>query len=932
MVGSSIAHYKITAKLGQGGMGEVYLATDTKLDREVAIKALPQSFAEDKERVARFEREAKTLASLNHPNIGGIYGLEKSDQSKALVLELIEGEDLSERLKRGPLPVEKALEICKQIAEALEAAHEKGIIHRDLKPGNIKITGEGKVKVLDFGLAKGMTDETDSSSSTNDEDSPTLTAAFTQPGTILGTAAYMSPEQARGKHVDKRTDIWAFGCVLFECLSGKRAFRGDDVTDTLAAIIRGEPEWSALPENLPATIQLLLRKCLAKDRKQRLHDIADARIDIEEAIKDPNPSFFQSSAARPANSLQGAVSRARTAALGISAALMTAVLILVLGPFASQEFPQSRPANLHFSGPRGLATEFNTFAFTPSGDALIYNLDDLGSGGLFSRSLVNDQADMLIRGTERAICMFVKPDGRWIGYNTFLGSSLRIAPINGGSFRQLNPLNGIDPKNIWGGDWTEAGQIILAVNHEGKGLITIDEQGGDWIPLTELSEENEMHSWPQALPGGRYILFGSHSGGENPEGSIEVVEVSSRERKRLLTPRGAFTRARYVHTGHLLYHLDGNLFADSFDPTRLKLAGKPQLVITGVWSGKENYSAQFDVSARGDLVYLPDPGERKSQRGLFWLQTNEMIEPATVAKGDWESSRTVLSQDASRIALEIEHDVWIVDLGSGQPAERLTFGANLKTDPTWSLDDEWLYYVSDEENSQSLYRIRTDFSSNQSELVYQHESKDLTLLEITAFVPTGDGYVVTVETSNSAMKIMKLIRISGEFQLQPLVEPLIPDNNAVTFRDLGGDVSHDGHWIAFNSNRYGGIKVIVQRYDGEGTPRTLPIDGAMNPVWARDGNQLYVESRSGIYRVTFNTLGDNLEPHSFRSRKVMDLPPGVHLGHIEMSRGGDKAIFLAPSDEEMTQSGRYPTLTQRQTLKVIFDWATELDRLTMNEP
>jgi eukaryotic-like serine/threonine-protein kinase len=272
VLGSTIAHYKVTAKLGQGGMGEVYRATDTKLDREVAIKVLPESFTQDRERLARFDREAKTLASVNHPNIASIYGLENSGGKMALVLELIEGETLAERLRAGAMPVEETLEVCRQIAEALEAAHEKGIIHRDLKPGNIKITPEGRVKVLDFGLAKATIADSSVSPSDNSQ-SPTLTADFTRPGVILGTAAYMSPEQARGKPVDKRTDNWSFGCVLYECLTGKRIFHGEDVTETLATVIKGEPDWSALPSETPATIQLLLRKCLAKDRKRRLHDI-----------------------------------------------------------------------------------------------------------------------------------------------------------------------------------------------------------------------------------------------------------------------------------------------------------------------------------------------------------------------------------------------------------------------------------------------------------------------------------------------------------------------------------------------------------------------------------------------------------------------------------------------------------------------------------
>ena len=295
MIEGKIAHYQITAKLGQGGMGEVYRATDTKLDREVAIKVLPESFAQDRERLARFEREAKVLAQLNHTNIAGVYGFDQDDGVWFLVMEYVEAEDLSARLKKGKLPVEETLEVGKQIAEALEAAHEKGIVHRDLKPGNIKISEDGKVKVLDFGLAKAMAGETSIiTTNANLADSPTITDAFTQPGTILGTAAYMSPEQARGKQVDQRTDIWAFGCVLYECLTGKKCFAGEDVTETLAGIIKGDPDWELLPTGTPPGVLFLLKKCLVKHRQSRLHHIADARVDLEQVSKN-SPGFYSES-------------------------------------------------------------------------------------------------------------------------------------------------------------------------------------------------------------------------------------------------------------------------------------------------------------------------------------------------------------------------------------------------------------------------------------------------------------------------------------------------------------------------------------------------------------------------------------------------------------------------------------------------------------
>ena len=452
MLNTTIAHYKITAKLGQGGMGEVYRATDTKLGREVAIKVLPAFFAQDKERLARFEREAKTLATLNHVNIAGIHGLEHFENSQALILELVEGEDLSERLKRGPLEVDEALEICRQIGEALEAAHDKGIIHRDLKPGNIKLTKDGGVKVLDFGLAKTLSNDTCVVSEATDEDSPTITDVFTQPGTLLGTAAYMSPEQARGKQLDKRTDIWAFGCVLFECLTGKKAFAGEDVTDTLANIIKGEPSWSALPECTPATIQLLLRKCQAKDRRRRLPDIAAARIDLEDAIEDPNSSFISlTEGALQEGSNQGGKSVPTRLVLAIASVLIAACIFL-WKPWSSI------PSNL-MAGPNPV-TRFDyeipeeqlplrnkgrpVLAVSPDGRSFVYN----GRNGLYLRTL-DDLAAQRIPGTETSHTNpSFSPDAQSIVYKQ--GRQLMRIAVSGGAPKEICPAD--NPFGIsWGG-------------------------------------------------------------------------------------------------------------------------------------------------------------------------------------------------------------------------------------------------------------------------------------------------------------------------------------------------------------------------------------------------------------------------------------------------------------------------------------------------
>ena len=409
-----IAHYKVTGKLGAGGMGEVLRATDTKLNREVAIKVLPESFAQDKERLLRFQREAEILASLNHSNIAAIHGLEASDGNKALILELVEGETLAERLKKGPLPLEEALEVCKQIAEALEAAHEKGIIHRDLKPGNVKFTSDGKVKVLDFGLAKTAENSPQTQSTTVDADSPTITDHYTKPGTILGTAAYMSPEQARGKGVDKRSDIWSFGCVLYECLTGKCLFKGEDVTETLASIIKGEPDWSPLPEATPPTVRLLLRKCLTKDRRERLHDIADARVDLRQAISDPSSSFIRLSD----QALKETASKSTNLPVLVGCCAAVAILAGALGWFLKSA-PQPH-SDIAVSAEIGVPGVFNAggrraLRFSPDGSALVLNIIDPASGGsqLYLKRL-GELTPTPIAGATNISTFGFSPDGQWV--------------------------------------------------------------------------------------------------------------------------------------------------------------------------------------------------------------------------------------------------------------------------------------------------------------------------------------------------------------------------------------------------------------------------------------------------------------------------------------------------------------------------------------
>src|SRR5580700_8406638 len=544
--GTRLGTYEILSAIGAGGMGEVYQAHDTKLGRDVAIKVLPEAFAHDPERLSRFQREAKTLAALNHPNIATIYGLEQSNGTSYLVMELVPGDTLAQRIKReGAVPVEESLTIGKQIAEALEYAHDHGVIHRDLKPANVKLTPEGKVKVLDFGLAKAFAGD----ASTEDiGNSPTLSMAATMQGVILGTAAYMSPEQARGKTVDKRTDIWAFGCVLYELLTGKAAFHGEDVTDILAAVVRAEPDWTALPANISPSIRVLLQRCLRKDRRQRTPDAATIRIEIEDAIAAPKD--FGATQAAP-------VTRGWRERLAWPvAAGVLALIVIALGIGFVLRAPKPQ-LPMHLSAEIGVDASL----FTGFGSSVILSPDGkrlalVASGTdqkqrIYVRSLDQLQATVL-SGTENASDPFFSPDGQWLGF--FGDGKLKKISVQGGEAVTLG-----DASNDRGGSWGEDGTIVFAPNTR-VALSKVSSAGGTSQPLTTFDKQagEVTQRWPQVLPGGKAVLFTSSTHGYNyDDAEIVVYSMTSGQRKTLL--RGGFY-ARFLASGYLVYMHGGTLF------------------------------------------------------------------------------------------------------------------------------------------------------------------------------------------------------------------------------------------------------------------------------------------------------------------------------------------------------------------------------------
>jgi serine/threonine-protein kinase len=658
-LGTRIGPYELIAFIAAGGMGEVYRARDSKLKRDVALKVLPDAFARDPGRMARFQREAEVLASLNHPNIAHIYGVEE----RALVMELVEGES-----PKGPLPFEEAWKIALQIADALEYAHERGVIHRDLKPANVKVTPDGVVKLLDFGLAKAFS-QTPESASADPENSPTVTLGATVAGTVMGTAAYMAPEQAKGKRVDKRADIWSWGVVLFELLTGERLFKGEDVADTLAQVLTKAPGF----ERAPAKARRLLRECLERDPNLRLRDIGDARrllLEDESAGSGPSTS--------------------RRAYVGWVAAGVFALVAAGLGTvYWSTARPVERPLT-RFNvdlGPGSVQGPRTTAVLSPDGTRIVFPLR--GSNGavqLATRALDQPKA-AAISGTEGGSDPFFSPDGQWVGF--FAGGKLKKVAVQGGG-----PVTLCDVAAARGGSWGEDGNIIFTPNIS-SGLMRISSAGGTPEPLTKLGVNESSHRWPQVLPGGRAVLFTANT---NPfdweDGYISTVSINTREVK--VVQRGGYF-GRYLPSanggGHLLYLHESTLFAVPFEPSRLETSGTPARLVEDVAGNFLDAGGQFDSSWNGSLVYLNSEATGRSSYPIVWMDSVGKFTPLVVKPGAYGAPR--FSPDGKRIAFTARgakgFDLWVYDLERDIPAQ-LTFNGPGDLEMAWTPDGKHIVF------------------------------------------------------------------------------------------------------------------------------------------------------------------------------------------------------------------------------------------------
>ncbi|MGD1148653.1 MAG: protein kinase [Thermoanaerobaculaceae bacterium] len=857
--GTRVGPYEIVAPLGAGGMGVVYRARDTRLGREVALKFLPPDFATDPERHARFEREAKLLASLNHPHIAALYGLEHLDNHHALVLELVEGEGLDELIARGPVPPDEAIPIAVQIAEALEAAHEKGIVHRDLKPANVKVRPDGTVKVLDFGLAKAWEEQVANSDPAL---SPTITSHHTRAGVILGTAAYMSPEQARGKPVDKRADIWAFGCLVYEMLSGERTFGGDTVTDVIAAVVTREPDWSTLPSGVTPHTRQALQRCLEKDPKRRFRDIGDARFELEEGMRSSGAEP-RSAAPTPAPVLVAAP--ARTATLPWIAAALG--LVLAVGSVVAYV----RAASVHAHTVRSyvLPPDKNHFIFngsmggaelSPDGTRIVFAAsDDSGRKLLWLRPLDSLTAQPL-EGTDGASYPFWSPDSRFVGF--FIPGKLKKIDILGGP-----PQSICDASSGRGGTWSQEGAIVFASDVYG-GLRRVSSAGGASVAITELDRSRGQTSqrWPVFLPDGRHFLYwaGNPTASSQETKGIYVGTLDEKGQRFLLQ---ADSDALYALPGYLLYLREQSLMAHPFDAGSLKFKGEAFPVAEDVASPESYRLGRFSVSQDRSLVYLTGQNDRSQ---AIWLNASGQdvgpVGDAAIVGGIRLSPG---GQTLAEIVQEPQTknvDVWLVDLARGVKT-RFTFDPAADFDPVWSPDGSRIAWASNTKGHFDLY-VKSSTGAGEAETLLASEadkyctdwSRDGRFVAYTQLDPKG----------NNGADIW-ILPLFGDRTPYPFLATPFNEGNAV--------FSPDGRWLAYQSNESGKSEIYITPFPQAGGKWQVSQGGGLTPSWRADGQELYYSTPDGrLMEVSVAAKGPAVEvgaPREFSKVQMASPNPGA---------------------------------------------------------
>ena len=870
--GTRIGSYEVVAPVGAGGMGQVYRARDTRLGRDVAIKCLPETSVSDPDLIVRFQREAEILATLNHPHIASIYGLEESGGSRFLILELVEGGTLAGRLAEGPLPLAEALGVARELADALHAAHEKGIVHRDLKPANIAIGDGGHVKVLDFGLAKALG---------QDPDSPTMAANQTEAGMILGTAAYMSPEQARGRPLDKRTDVWAFGCVLFELLTARHPFPGNTISDRIAAILERDPDWRILPAATPPRIRWLLRRCLEKDPRRRLHDLADARIEIDEAAS--NPHDRDAAAASPAI---GAANRSGGRE-GVAWIIAAAAVVALIAALASRNRPPADPADTArvYSTAINLPDELRLwsgnppgrFALSPDGRRLaVVGTDAKGETMLWVRPLDAVVAQPLA-GTEGATFPFWSPDSRFIAFQA--QGKLKRIDASGGPATTVCDAALRSP-----GSWSPD-DVILFTPQGSAPLYRVPASGGQPSQVTTLDTAagHVQHWYPSFLPDGRHFLYfvvGSKDRGVTDPRAVYIGSLDSSEPPKPLLDLG--TNIRYAN-GHLVYLRNGTLVARPFDPDRLEVRGEAvplveQVQIAG--AGTTGVAGAFSVSDTGALVY--QTGFTTPSRLVWYDRSGKELGQLgeTADYGD-----VSLSPDGRRAAVSVMNaplgtrDIWLFDLARGL-REKVTFDPGDDFAPIWSKHEgETIVFSSRRQGGIHLYR-KSWRQAGPEALLYEdslgkfasHWSADG---ERIAYV--GGGGII-------GRSDIWMLQLSGR-RAAPFLE--------TPFVETHPQFSPDGHWVAYTTTESGQFEVNVRALDSSGEKWAVSAAGGGWPRWRADGTELFYVARDGtLMAVAIRRAGGRLDIGDARALFPVRWRTEVRLDAYNYDVAADGQRFL----------------------------------------
>ncbi|MHC4556376.1 MAG: protein kinase domain-containing protein [Planctomycetota bacterium] len=876
--GSRIGPFRIERELGRGGAGVVYLAHDTKLDRSVAIKSLPAELVENPKARMRFSREARLLASVNHPNIATIHEvLEEAESVGYLILEYVPGQTLAERIGKSKLKLQEVLTIALQIAEAVSAAHEHDVIHRDLKPGNIKITPEGNVKVLDFGLAKALGGEAVDQHST-----------ITEPGRVIGTPAYMSPEQARGQATDKRSDIWSFGCVLYEMLTATIPFKGETVSDTLANILQTEPDWKALPENTPANIRSLLRRCLEKDPHHRLRDIGDAGLEISETLTDSG-SVKAISAAAPRSLRHAGLWRIML--LAVVCILFGAIAMSVIMWSLKRPIPIQTPLSvfsIRLPQNQALNEQHPEIAVSPDGRKLVY----VGGVGAIRQLFLRELDQFESRGlseTQGAFLPFFSPDGRSIGFGS--GGKLKTLSMEGGRPKTL-----CDASDLWGACWGSDDVIYFSPTGT-TGLWKIPADGGvPEVVTTPKGEEGEFaHVWPEVLPGGKAVLFTIWKTTLS-DSCVAVLSLKTGHWQTLVI---GGTNARYVSTGHLLYAQSGTLVAAPFDLRQLKV-GETRPVIEGLKHTHGGGYAPFTFSKDG-LLYYVRGGEWLARRQFVWVnRRGEEIEPLPLPPQAY--SDPSLSPNEKCLAYTKfeggEENIWVYNLPNG-PATQVTFESSNFL-PIWMPDGNKLTFTSYRAGPFNVYSMPVNRSNPEEPLLTGPNDQIAT-----SWSPDGKVLLFCELNVNTGQDIWTLPSEDGN-----VPRPLLCES----WDEVPAAFSHDGKWIAYQSDQEGQFEVYVTPYP-EPIPKKISTGGGYSPVWSADGKELFYRNGEKMIAVTIET-----EPELKVTNSEVLFEEQYYTGtgsNYDVSRDGQRFLMVKESEDQ-------PSATQ---LIVVLNWFEELKRL-----